>query len=138
MKMLRRFNRNGMWKQTFISDKIINKIRDDLREENKKLMVLCIQDAKEIMGQENAESNGETMQCMTAISLALFDKVADPIFTRLQARLDEIELAERGDDGLVTPETKEETEELRQEKIKTDTENDDVPTKELMEVEDGL
>ncbi len=142
MKMLRRFNRNGLWKQLFISDKNLEEVRFDLRKDNIELMNQCILDAKEIMGKQNAETNGETMQCMTAIAISLFDKLADAAYTRFQAKLDEFELEARGDTGLVDTkelsEEKAEKEELREEKINQDNENEDVPTKELMEVEDGL
>lgn len=143
MKMLRRFNRNGIWKQLFISDKNLEDVRFDLRKDNIELMNQCILDAKEIMGKETAETNGQTMQCMTAIAISLFDKLSDAAYTRFQAKLDEFELEARGDTGLVSPEETqeeedEETKELRQEKVNHDNENEDVPTEELMEVEDGL
>ena len=56
MKMLRRFNRNGLWKQLFISGETLEETRFDLRKDNIEIMNQCILDAKEIMGKQNAET----------------------------------------------------------------------------------
>jgi len=149
MKMLRRFNRNGLWKQLFISGETLEETRFDLRKDNIEIMNQCILDAKEIMGKQNAETNGQTMQCMTAIAISLFDKLADASYTRFQAKLDEFEIIARGPEGTMDPkefgkqaikqlEQEKKKEELKEEKIKHDNKDEDVSTEELMEVEDGL
>ena len=97
MKIIRRFNVGGVWKQDFLSDEDILKVRDVLRGDNVEIMKLCISDSRSLMSKEIAETNGETMACMTAIALGLFDKLADMAFTRFQGELDERELLARGE-----------------------------------------
>ena len=103
-------------------------------------MIECIQDAKEIMGEENLIKNETSLGCLTGIALGLFDKLADPAFTRYQAELDERELMARGETTETDPrKTKiedEETKELREEKVKEDTSKDEVPIED--QIDDGL
>jgi hypothetical protein len=125
MKIIRRFNIAGIWKQDFLSDEDILKVRDVLRGDNVEIMKLCISDARNLMSKEIAETNGETMMTMTAIALGLFDKLADMAFTRFQGELDERELLARDNKPAqeVTPEMKKTDESYKQARKEKD-END--------------
>jgi len=140
LKIIRRFNIGGSWKQDYLSSKDINTIREILRKQNVQVMIECIQDAKEIMGEENLIKNETSLGCLTGIALGLFDKLADPAFTRYQAELDERELMARGETTETYPKkTKEEDEEakeLREEKVKEDTSKDEIPIED--QIDDGL
>lgn len=136
MKIIRRFNIGGSWKQDYLSSKDINTVREILRKQNVQVMIECIQDAKEIMGEENLIKNETSLGCLTGIALGLFDKLADPAFTRYQAELDERELMARGTTTETDPEVEKETKELREEKIKEDTSKDEIPIED--QIDDGL
>ena len=98
MKIIRRFNAGGVWKQDSLSDKDIETVREILRKGNKEIMKSCIQDAIEILGSGASPEiqNGNKDSVVTAIALGLFDKIADMAFTRFQGELDERELLARG------------------------------------------
>jgi len=136
LKIIRRFNIGGSWKQDYLSSKDINTVREILRKQNVQVMIECIQDAKEIMGEENLIKNETSLGCLTGIALGLFDKLADPAFTRYQAELDERELMARGTTTETDPEVEKETKELREEKIKEDTSKDEIPIED--QIDDGL
>ena len=141
MKIIRRFNIGGSWKQDYLSDEDILAVREKLSSDNKEVMIQCIKIAKEIMGLEDLTKNESTIGCLTGIALGLFDKLADPAFTRYQAELDERELKARDpfDSSRITAKKKKEdpeTKELREEKIAADTSKDEVPIKD--QIDDGL
>lgn len=95
MKIIRRFNVNGLWKQDFLDEENIKEVRQACMKDNRELMKVCIKDAAEIIGKGADVNNGNKDACITAIAIALFDKAADQSFTRFQGELDDREILSR-------------------------------------------
>lgn len=97
---------NHKWQYMKLTDDEEKRLLANLRKDNKELMKECIKDAKEIISEEFTDIEN--------IAIALFERLADAKYTRIQATLDEkISIAESGI-------ADKEKDKLRQEKIDSD------------------
>ena len=95
---------NHKWQYIGLTDEEEKSLLEELRKDNLELMKRCLEDSKGLMKVESTE-----------IAVALFERIADAKFTRIQAKLDEkINMAE-------TEKKDAEIERLREEKIEGDS-----------------
>jgi len=85
MKFYKKALIKGNWKIIELSDEEVAKIEENLRKDNLELLRRCFQDAQELTA---SFPNNHKKMIQTRIAIALFDKLADAKFTRIQSALD--------------------------------------------------
>jgi len=75
------------WKTIILENEDIEKVRQELRGRNQDIMLQCLSDAKKM--------EGVGIGIASDIAMALFSKLADQQFTRVQSKLDELMQEER-------------------------------------------
>ena len=88
---MKNFKIGVKWKRVVLDGKDVEKIREELRKSNLKIMEQCMKDACKLF-----KTKLDTPEsAVREYAVALFNKLADQQFTRVQARLDEMVEEER-------------------------------------------